>query len=104
MKDGADELAWQLQAVGIKDFVREHRFHKTRRWRLDIGFLEQRLGVEVEGGVFANGRHSRGAGFTADCLKHSELAIAGWRLIRVTTAQVRDGLALELIERALRAH
>ena len=33
--------------------------------------------------------------------KYAELAIAGWRLIRVTGKQVKNGQALQWIERAL---
>ena len=100
--DGADTLDWQLRAVGIT-LEREYRFHPKRLWRLDLADVGARLAVEVEGGVFAGGRHTRGKGFTADCEKYAELAILGWRLIRATTKQVRNGVALGWIERALRA-
>jgi len=98
--DGAELLDWQLRAVGIA-LEREYRFHRERLWRVDLADVGAKLAVEVEGGVFTGGRHNRGAGFTADCEKYAELAIAGWRLIRVTTGQVRDGLALGWVERAL---
>ena len=98
--DGADELDWQLRAVGIT-LEREYRFHPERLWRLDLADVPAKLGIEVEGGVWADGRHTRGKGFTEDCVKYAELAILGWRLIRVTTGQVRDGLALGWVERAL---
>jgi len=103
MADGADLLDFQLRAVGIT-LEREYRFHPSRLWRLDLASLPERLAVEVEGGVFTGGRHIRGTGFTRDCEKYAELAILGWRLIRVTTDQVRDGVALGWIERALQPH
>lgn len=103
MTDGADLLAFQLTAVGLTDWKREHVFHPTRKWRLDLSFPGQLLGVEVEG--FASGgkagRHQRIGGFTSDCEKYAELAIMGWRLIRCTTRQVKSGEALQWIERAL---
>ena len=104
MKDGADELAWQLTAAGFKDFVREYKFCPTRRWRLDLADLCRLLAIEVEGGIWTGGRHVRGSGFTKDIDKYNELAILGWRLLRFTPDQVRVGVALQCIKRALRAH
>lgn len=101
--DKAELLAVQLRQVGIGGWVRELQFHPTRRWRLDVAFPEERLAIEVEG--FAPGglpgRHQRIDGFTKDAEKYAELAIMGWRLIRVTTRQVTQGVALRWVERAL---
>ena len=99
----SDVLAWQLRAYGITDFEQEYKFHDLRRWRTDIALVSHRLAVEVEGGVWTKGRHTRSAGFLGDMEKYNELALAGWRLIRVTPQQVKSGEALALIERALLA-
>ena len=77
----------------------EYLFHPKRRWRFDYAFPDKMLAVEIEGGV--NGRHQRIAGFTGDCVKYSEAAILGWRVIRATTAQVMSGQAIEWVRRAL---
>lgn len=81
--------------------VREYRFHPKRKWRFDFAWPARLVAVEVEGGTFSGGRHSRGKGFEADCEKYAEAAILGWRVLRVTTAMVNDGRALALIERAM---
>jgi hypothetical protein len=99
--DKADELAFQLKAAGIGGWEREFRFHGERRWRCDLAFPARRLAIECEGGLYISGRHSRGAGAEADLEKYAELAIAGWRLIRVSPRQIRNGMALAWIERAL---
>lgn len=101
--DHAATLATHLTRHGIGGWTREHRFHPTRRWRIDVAFVGQQLAVEVDGGVWTGGRHSRGSGVMADCEKFSALAIAGWRLIRVTPAHVRDGTAVQWIKQALGA-
>jgi hypothetical protein len=40
----------------------EHRFHPVRRWRFDAAFPARKVAVELDGGIFAAGRHTRGAG------------------------------------------
>lgn len=98
---GEAALSWQLAAAAIPAPVAEHRFHPRRRWRFDFAWPDRLVAVEVEGGTFSGGRHSRGRGFAADAEKYSEAAIAGWLVIRVTTDMVLDGRALALVERAL---
>jgi hypothetical protein len=110
--DKADELAFQIEASGLGNRIearpgawigREYQFHATRKWRVDFAIMPDKIAIEVEGGGFVAGRHSRGEGLENDCEKYSALAIAGWRLIRVTPRQVKDGRALVWIEEALKS-
>lgn len=95
-------LAMQIaQSPVVPEPVREYRFHPTRKWRVDFAFLDRTppLAVEVEGGTWrGNGRHSRGAGFEADCLKYNALSLAGWVLLRFTASMVNDGRAIAQLE------
>lgn len=70
---------------------REHRVYpytvrpgRTKRvpWRIDFAWPDCQLAVEIEGGVFARGRHIRGSGFVEDCAKYNFLAETGWTLLR----------------------
>lgn len=99
----ADNLAFQCRAAGLPQPTLEHRFHPTRRWRLDLAWPDRQLYVEVDGGTWIGGRHSRGAGYERDCEKLNAAALAGWRGLRFTTAMVKDGRALESLQRALGA-
>lgn len=63
---------------------KEYRFHKTRMWRLDYAIPEHKLAIEVEGGVWTGGRHTRPQGFTNDMEKYNTAARMGWRILRVT--------------------
>lgn len=65
--------------------VSELRFTTPRRWRFDLAFPDQRLAVEIEGAVWAGGRHTRGGGYTKDCEKYNAAVMAGWRVLRYTT-------------------
>jgi hypothetical protein len=90
-----------LRMAGLPDPVEEFRFAPPRRWRFDLAWPERKLAVEVEGGVWTGGRHTRPAGYLKDIEKYNEASILGWRLVRITPAMIKSGEALTLIERAL---
>lgn len=96
-------FAQQLVYAEVFPPEREVSFAKPRRWRFDFAWPARKVAVEVEGGTWVQGRHTRGASFEADCEKYAEAAILGWIVLRVTGAMVRDGRAFELLERALEA-
>lgn len=77
----------------------EYRFHPERRWKFDHAWPHVKIALEIEGGAWINGRHTRGAGYIRDMEKYSEAAILGWRILRVTPQQVKNGQALELVRR-----
>jgi very-short-patch-repair endonuclease len=108
-------LAVQLDQAGIP-FEKEYRFAPPRRWRADFLVLAVApldphrivdwaknpvILVEIDGGAFIAGRHSRGTGVEADCEKQSAAAILGYRVIRLTPKQVEDGRGLSWIRQAL---
>lgn len=95
-------LAPQLADRGLPAPAREFRFVADRRWRLDFAWPEQRLALEVEGGVWTRGRHTRPIGFLGDMEKYNRAALEGWRVLRVTPQQLRNGAAVALLEAALR--
>jgi very-short-patch-repair endonuclease len=81
--------------------VPEFRFSETRKWRFDFAFPAHRVAVEVEGGVFTRGRHTRPIGYLKDLEKYSHAAALGWRLIRCTPQQLATPETVALIKRAL---
>lgn len=72
----------------------EHRFHDKRMWRFDYAWPAQKIALEVEGGIWTQGRHTRGKGVLADMLKYNAAAVLGWRLLRCTPDQL-DGLGIQ---------
>lgn len=96
-----DTLAFQVGAAGLPRPEREVRFHPVRRWRFDLCFPAAMVAVEVDGGTWTAGRHTRGAGYERDCEKVNEAVALGWRVLRFTSAMVEDGRALATIERVL---
>lgn len=60
----------------------EYRFHPARRWRFDYAIPEHKIAIEIEGGSFVRGRHTRGVGYLNDMEKYNEATIMGWRVLR----------------------
>lgn len=103
------QLERQLSAVAcatgcseLAAFEPEYRFSPPRRWRFDFAWLALTLACEVEGGLWTRGRHTRGAGYEADCEKYAHALLAGWRVLRVTPRQVASGQAVSWIETLIR--
>jgi very-short-patch-repair endonuclease len=59
------------------------------------------LAVELEGGTWSSGRHTRGVGFANDCEKMNEAVIMGWHVLRFPSEQVTDGTAVNTTMRAI---
>ena len=53
--------------------------------------MEARVLIEIEGGIWVNGRHNRAAGFNADLEKYLEASLAGWRVFRFGPDQITLG-------------
>lgn len=95
--EGEETLALHIRAEKLPEPQREFVFAPPRKWRLDFAWPEQKLAVEVEGGIFSGGRHGRGAGLLADMEKYNAAALQGWRVLRFFTDQVRDGSAIAVL-------
>lgn len=72
------------------ELVPEYRFHATRKWRLDFAHPSTLVAVELEGGIYTNGRHVRGQGFRDDCEKYNAATADGWAVFRLTADMLRD--------------
>ena len=102
MSAGEDLFAMQCRAAKLEP-VREFRFSPPRLWRFDFAWPSHRIAVEIEGGVWINGRHNRGSGFVADCEKLNRAAELGFRVFRFPTEEVKSGRAIRMIEEVLGA-
>lgn len=71
-------------------YEKEFRFNPQRKWRADYALTSKMILIEIEGGVYSSGRHTRGKGFSNDCEKYNAAALLGWKVLRYTTNQVRD--------------
>lgn len=97
-----EQLLFQIKSVGLPEPERECRFHDVRRWRFDFCWPDRMIAVEVEGGVWSRGRHTRGKGFISDCEKYNMAAIMGWTVLRFPGDMIESGEAIETIEKAIK--
>lgn len=82
---------------------REVQFHPIRKWRADFLWAHPvKVMLEVDGGGFVNGRHSRGLGIEKDAEKQNAAAAMGYRVLRATPKMIRDGRALAAVEAVLK--
>jgi hypothetical protein len=99
-------LEKHMRELGLK-FKPEYRFAPPRRWRFDyvicrdepralLAFWE--WAIEIEGGLYAGGRHTRGTGYEADLEKYNTAATLKWRVLRFSTGQVLRGEAKEFLQ------
>jgi very-short-patch-repair endonuclease len=82
--------------------VKEYRFCE-RRWRFDMANIEHKIAIEIEGGAYTHGRHTRGAGFIKDMEKYNYAAILGWKVLRYTPQQFKLNLWIDDINKILNA-
>lgn len=80
----------RLAAAGLRD------------WRADFAVPDARLLIEIEGGAWSGGRHTRGGGFSSDLRKYDAAARLGWTIYRCDPAMVRSGQAVETVRILLR--
>lgn len=99
--EGEVTLARDLRALKI-NFEQEYKFHPERKWRADFFITGTNILIEVEGGIWSGGRHTRGKGFIADMEKYNAAAILGFKVLRFDTQQVKSGLAIKQIENLVR--
>ena len=81
--------------------VKEYRFHPQRRWRFDYALPEHKIALEVEGGVWTGGRHTRPQGFLGDIEKYNTATLMGWRVFRTTPEELVRSATLNLLRQAI---
>ena len=78
-----------------------YRFCRDRKWRFDYAWPDRLLALEIEGGAFIGGRHTRAGGFIGDLHKYNRAACDGWRVLRVIPQHIDNGVALAWLRVAL---
>jgi len=70
------------------ELATEHRFHPERKWRFDYAHLDSKTAIELNGGVWKQGRHNRGHGYINDRRKINAAQLLGWTVIELTPEMI----------------
>ena len=80
----------------------EYRFDIDRGWRFDFAWPNQKVALEVQGGLFVNGAHVRGAAVVKEHEKLNWAAMHGWRVLYCQPSDVASVRVARMIHYALR--
>jgi very-short-patch-repair endonuclease len=102
MTDLELELLSQIRMIGMPEPEVEYVAIPGRKFRHDMAFVDQKVLIEIQGGIYSyKPSHASAGGIRRDCEK-ANLAVAnGWRLFHFTPDMVRSGEAVKMIEEAL---
>ena len=116
-----DDLYRQMWITGLPVPEREYRFGAAaaggpgkglrarlleaglKDWRFDFAWPNLMLAVEVEGGAWVGGRHTRGKGFLEDLRKYQEAQTMGWTIYRTAGELIKSGEAVETVRQLIQA-
>ena len=74
----------------------EYRFYPRRKWRFDRVQHQTMVAIEIDGGIYQQGRHNRAAGYTNDCEKLNVAALLGWTVFRLTQPMIENEPSVHL--------
>jgi len=100
-----DIFLGQVEGAGLPSPVRQSSEPwegSGRRFIADFFWPREGLVVEIDGGVWNGGRHTRGAGFESDCEKQAIAVANGYRYLRFAGKHVKDGSAIDFVSLVLR--
>jgi len=97
MSNLEETFALQIRAMNLPAPEREYKFCANRKFRFDFAWKEQKLAVEIDGGTWSGGRHTRGKGFQNDCHKFNLAQSLGWVVLRGDAQMVKSGELLDYV-------
>ena len=86
-----------LRLAGF-DVTPEYKFLPDRKFRFDFAVFDgdNKIAVEFEGGVWTNGGHVRGGGYTSNCEKYNLAVMNGWKVLRYTSEHLKKNGAFKI--------
>lgn len=108
MKSSSLELKFEMllktdYARGIPKSVRELQFNPLRRWRFDFAWPKSKVAVELAGGLFVFGGHTRPMARIAEMDKKNSATLLHWKVLEFSNKHLEDRPmeCLELLRKCL---
>jgi len=81
-----DQIKTEVIAIlsDYGDVVQELKFLEGRKFRFDYAIPDKKLAIELNGGQWSGGRHTRGKGYENDRLKINQAQLRGWTVLEYT--------------------
>lgn len=89
------------ESFGIPAPITEYKFLDNRKFRFDFAWIDKKVAVEIEGGIWIKGRHTRGTGYKSDMEKYNLAALNDWFVFRFSTDQINKIATYEIIKSKL---
>lgn len=91
--EGEEVLAIHLTELGLL-FVRQYGVIGNRKWKWDFYLPVEHIAIEVDG--YFKGRHGKGWG--ADYEKQNTGTMLGYRVLRFSSTEAKNGKAKEFLQ------
>jgi very-short-patch-repair endonuclease len=79
----------------------QYKFDDIRKWRFDFAMVPVKLAIEIEGGIWINGKYNHGSGIMRMVEKMNAAQLQGWRVLQFTTNDIQNGTAIKMTLKAL---
>lgn len=84
-----DEMEMMLKLAGY-EYVKEMKFHPTRKWRFDFAIESLKIGIEYNGIMSEKSRHTTITGYSKDLEKINEAQKLGWKVFQYTPLNYKN--------------
>jgi very-short-patch-repair endonuclease len=87
-----------------REYVFDAMNKPRRQFRFDFAWIEEKLALECDGGIWTRGAHGRGTGITRDHEKRNLATLQGWRVLHCVPKALNADATIELVRQALAPH
>jgi hypothetical protein len=87
---------------GLPTPMDEYQFHDSRKWRFDFAWPLQKVALEVDGGIFVNGRHNQGAAMLLQWEKENTAQSMGWHIFKCSPSTALKSEIVGFLKLALK--
>lgn len=85
--------------------IQQFKFCPSRKWRADFCFRRRMVIVELDGGIYTRGRHTRPGGYVKDAEKLNAAVALGYAVLRIPGPLLSNDplLVIEQVKQVLHA-